>query len=80
MYSPFNRLCTEFVVGGGFFTGRYSKFDDAVEAGARFDSRKAQGQVRPVKFLYVSIKNRHPCLDVSQEVKRRDFVLPVNAN
>ncbi|EJD00810.1 Aldo/keto reductase [Fomitiporia mediterranea MF3/22] len=31
-------------LGGGFFTGRYMKPDDAVEDGARFDPSKMQGQ------------------------------------
>ena len=36
--------CIRAVVGGGFFTGRYLKPDDEVEAGARFDPNKGQGQ------------------------------------
>lgn len=34
------------IVGGGFFTGRYSQTDGEVEPGSRFDPAKMQGQVR----------------------------------
>lgn len=34
-----------YVVGGGFFTGRYTSLEDQVEPGSRFDANKAQGQV-----------------------------------
>lgn len=35
-----------FIVGGGFFTGRYHSPDEKVEPGSRFDPEKGQGKVR----------------------------------
>ncbi len=39
-------MVSEYVVGGGFFTGRYRSLEDKVEPGSRFDPEKGQGQVR----------------------------------
>lgn len=39
------QLISYALVGGGFFTGRYSSPDDVPEAGSRFDPNKTQGKV-----------------------------------
>lgn len=39
------------LVGGGFFTGRYTSPDAQVEPGSRFDPEKGQGKVCPLLSL-----------------------------
>lgn len=43
-----------YLVGGGFFTGRYTSMNTTSEAGSRFDPEQRQGKVRNQTEIHLS--------------------------